>query len=73
MGEAAHDRRIGERGVEVTTCHSGMRAALYGFPGMTRYLPNRLCRCTINAMANSGVARLTIGIDTKAAMNRPPI
>ena len=27
--------------------------------------------CTMNAMPNSGVARLTIGIDTNAAMNRP--
>ena len=27
--------------------------------------------CTMNAMPNNGVARLTIGIDTKAAMNRP--
>jgi hypothetical protein len=27
--------------------------------------------CTMNAIANSGVARLTIGIDTKAAMNMP--
>ncbi len=35
--------------------------------------PSRLCTCTINAMANSGVARLTIGIETKAAMIRPPI
>jgi 5-methyltetrahydropteroyltriglutamate--homocysteine methyltransferase len=34
---------------------------------------SRLCTCTISAMANSGVARLTIGIETKAAMNRPAI
>lgn len=32
----------------------------------------RLWTCTMNAMANSGVARLTIGIETKAAMTRPP-
>ena len=32
---------------------------------------SRLCTCTISAMPNSGVARLTIGIDTKAAMNMP--
>ena len=38
----------------------------------TAFRPNRLCRCTMNAMANIGVARLTIGIETKAAMNRPP-
>jgi hypothetical protein len=31
----------------------------------------RLCICTMNAMPNSGVARLTIGIDTNAAMNMP--
>ena len=31
----------------------------------------RLCMCTMNAMPNKGVARLTIGIDTKAAMNMP--
>ena len=29
--------------------------------------------CTIIAMPNSGVARLTIGIDTKAAMNEPAV
>src|SRR5580698_7178733 len=35
-------------------------------------LLSRLCMCTISAMANSGVARLTIGIETKTAMIRPP-
>ncbi len=32
-----------------------------------------LCMCTIIAMPNSGVARLTIGIDTKAAISRPAV
>ena len=32
----------------------------------------RLWRCTMIAMPNRGVARLTIGIDTNAAMNSPP-
>ena len=32
---------------------------------------SRLCMCTMKAVPNSGVARLRIGIDTKAAMNRP--
>ena len=30
-----------------------------------------LCMCTMNAVPNSGVARLRIGIDTKAAMKAP--
>ena len=30
-----------------------------------------LCMCTMNAMPNSGVAKLRIGIDTKAAMSAP--
>ena len=34
---------------------------------------SRLCMWTMNAMPNSGVARLTIGIETKAAMNRPAV
>src|SRR6185503_405075 len=34
---------------------------------------SRLCMWTMKAMPNSGVARLTIGIDTKAAMNRPAV
>ena len=33
----------------------------------------RLCMWTMKAMPNSGVARLTTGIDTKAAMNRPAV
>src|SRR4029077_3246820 len=33
---------------------------------------NRLCMWTIKAIPNSGVARLTIGIDTKAALINPP-
>src|ERR1019366_5670992 len=32
---------------------------------------SRLCTCTIIAMANSGVARLTIGIETNTAISRP--
>jgi hypothetical protein len=32
---------------------------------------SRLWTWTMNAIANSGVARLTMGIETKAAMNRP--
>jgi hypothetical protein len=35
--------------------------------------PTRLCTCTMRHMANSGVARLTIGIDTNAAINSPAI
>lgn len=34
--------------------------------------PIRLCTCTMNAMAKSGVAKLTIGIETNAAMTNPP-
>src|SRR5262249_43319097 len=33
--------------------------------------PIRLCTCTMKAVPNTGVAKLTIGIDTKPAMNRP--
>ena len=32
---------------------------------------SRLCMCTMNAVPNSGVARLRIGIDTNAARNSP--
>jgi len=33
----------------------------------------RLCMWTMKAMPNSGVARLTIGIETNAAMKRPAV
>jgi hypothetical protein len=33
----------------------------------------RLWMWTMSAVPNSGVARLRIGIDTKAAMNRPAV
>src|SRR5215471_6970744 len=57
----AHDPIMPRRGVSQP--HAVPRA--FG-------LLNLLCRCTMSAMAKSGVARLTIGIETKAAMNRPP-
>ena len=37
----------------------------------TRRCDSRLCMCTIIAIANSGVARLTIGIETNIAIRRP--
>src|SRR5204863_8294152 len=34
---------------------------------------SRLCMWTMKAMPNSGVARLTIGIETNAAIKRPAV
>ena len=75
MGEAAHDRRARRTrcGADDLSFRGGRGASpLCGSAGMTRARPSRLCTCTIKAMANSGVARLTIGIETKAAINSPP-
>lgn len=48
----------------------------YSRPGLTlgpaRRL-KRLCMCTMKAVANNGVAKLTSGIDTNSAMTMPPI
>ena len=46
---------------------SGQRFWLINFGSLSR-----LCTCTMNAMANSGVAKLTMGMDTKAVISRPP-
>jgi hypothetical protein len=60
-------------------CGRGLRAAAEiarnqaAFREISARLPTRLCTCTIRLMANNGVARLTIGIDTKAAINNPAI
>ncbi len=36
-------------------------------------MTSRLWTCTISAVPNKGVARLRIGIETKAAMKRPAV
>ena len=48
-------------------------AELYFRASINARCDSFLCMCTMNAIAKSGVARLTIGIDTKAAMNKPAV
>ena len=52
---------------------TGMPAFRAGSISSGRGPLSRLCMWTMKAMPNSGVARLTIGIDTKAAMNSPAV
>ena len=50
---------------------AGLRLSPLRLRTSTRRCDSRLCMCTIIAMANNGVARLTIGIDTNIAISRP--
>src|SRR5664279_757258 len=52
---------------------TGTFAFLAGSISSGRGPESRLCMWTMKAMPNSGVARLTIGIDTKAAMINPAV
>ena len=68
MGQAADDRRTGRRSVALTVTPTLNLNALHDL----LLCAEPLVQMHHQAMANSGVARLTIGIETKAAMNRPP-